>query len=68
MMEERLNSKLLEKKSDHSHAENENVDTHYQKGFWPKIDGVAEHTQMLTHIMREAKRHQRSIVITLLEP
>ena len=35
--------------------------------FWPTIDGVAEHTQVLSHVIRDAKRHQRSIVITLLD-
>src|SRR6218665_2394306 len=31
------------------------VDRRIQKGFWPAVDGVAEHTQMLTHIIRDAK-------------
>ena len=47
--------------------ENGFVDKHIQKGFWPTIDGVAEHTQVLSHVIRDAKRHQRSIVITLLD-
>ena len=47
--------------------ENNYIDKHVQKGFWPKIDGVAEHTQLLTNLMKDAKRNQRSIVITLLD-
>ena len=43
------------------------VDKKIQKGFWPTIDGVAEHTQVLSHVIRDAKRNQRSIVITLLD-
>ena len=43
------------------------VDRKIQKGFWPTIDGVAEHTQVLSHVIRDAKRNQRSIVITLLD-
>ena len=47
--------------------ENGFLDKKIQKGFWPRIDGVAEHTNVLTHLLREAKRHQRSIVVTLLD-
>ena len=43
------------------------VDKHIQKGFWPTIDGVAEHTQVLSHVIQDAKRHQRSSVIALLD-
>ena len=50
------------------YLENNNyVDKHVQKGFWPSVDGVFEHTKMLTQLMKEAKRHQRTIVITLLD-
>ena len=47
--------------------DNEYVDKHVQKGFWPSVDGVYEHTQMLAHMMREAKRHQRTLIVTLLD-
>ena len=47
--------------------ENNYIDKHVQKGFWPRIDGVAEHTQVLTNLMKDAKRNQRSIVVTLLD-
>ena len=36
-------------------------------GFWPAVDGVAEHTQVLTHILRDAKLHQRSVTVVLLD-
>jgi len=38
-----------------------------QKGFWPGVDGVTEHLQLLTHMIKDAKRHQRSLVVTLLD-
>ena len=43
------------------------IDRKIQKGFWPKVDGVSEHTEQLTHIITDAKRHSRSIVVTLLD-
>ena len=47
--------------------ENGYIDKHSQKEFWPSIDGVAEHTSQLTFLMKDAKLHQRSIIITLLD-
>ena len=47
--------------------ENKFVDKRIQKGFWPTLDGVFEHTQMLTQLLNEARRHQRSIIVTLLD-
>jgi hypothetical protein len=38
-----------------------------QKGFWPGVDGVSEHSELLTHVMRDAKRYQRTVVVTLLD-
>ena len=46
---------------------NNYIEKHYQKGFWPAVDGVAEHTQVLTHILRDAKLHQRSVTVVLLD-
>jgi len=46
---------------------NKYIDTNIQKGFWPACDGISEHMELLTHLMKDAKRHQRSITITLLE-
>jgi Reverse transcriptase (RNA-dependent DNA polymerase) len=48
-------------------SDNDYIDTHIQKGFWPKCDGISEHPELLTHIMKNAKRTQRSIVISLLD-
>ena len=31
------------------------------------MDGVTDHTELLTHIMSDAKRHSRGLVITLLD-
>ena len=39
----------------------------YPKSFVPKISGTLEHTELLSHIIRDAKRKQRSLVITLLD-
>ena len=46
---------------------NNMIDKKHQKGFWPSVDGVGEHTETLTHVIREAKRHQNSLVVTLLD-
>ena len=31
------------------------------------MDAVSEHCEHLSHIMRDSKRHQRSLVVTLLD-
>ncbi len=46
---------------------NKYLDTEIQKGFWPGRDGLAEHSELLTHIMRDAKLHQRAISIAALD-
>ena len=46
---------------------NNYIEKHHQKGFWPAVDGVAEHTQVLTHILRDAKLHQRAVTVVLLD-
>jgi hypothetical protein len=48
-------------------ADNKYLDTDIQKGFWPGCDGLSKHSELLTHIMREAKRHQRSISVTTID-
>ena len=47
--------------------QNKYIDRKIQKGFWPKVDGVSEHTELLTHIVTDAKRHSRNLVVTLLD-
>ena len=46
---------------------NDFIDEKIQKGFWPKSDGVSEHSEMLGHIIRDAKKRSRSVIITLLD-
>jgi len=43
------------------------IDTTIQKGFWPGADGVTEHNQLLTHIIKDVKRHQRTLIVTLID-
>jgi len=46
---------------------NNYLDQKIQKGFWKGTDGVTEHTEVLVHMLREAKRRQGSIIVTLLD-
>ena len=46
---------------------NEYIDRKIQKGFWPRVDGVTEHTELLSHIMTDAKRNNRSLIVTLMD-
>ena len=48
-------------------SQNNYLDMKKQKGFWPGIDGVSEHTEILTHLIKDAKIHSRSLIITLLD-
>ena len=48
-------------------SKNEYIGQKIQKGFWPKIDGVTEHTELLSHMMADAKRNNRSMIITLMD-
>ena len=48
-------------------SQNKLIDQKHQKGFWPSVDGVGEHTETLTHVIREAKRRQNGLVVTLLD-
>ena len=43
------------------------LDQSIQKGFCSRLNGVTEHTELLTHIMKDSKRHNRSLVVTLLD-
>src|SRR6267154_2497979 len=38
-----------------------------QKGFTQGQDGVSEHSELLNHILKDAKRHQRSLFVVLLD-
>ena len=48
-------------------VDNKFLDQNLQKGFWKGVDGVTEHTELLAHMLRDAKRKQRSIIISLLD-
>ena len=48
-------------------TENHYLQKNIQKGFEKGIDGVTEHTEMLSHIIHTAKRENRSICISLLD-
>ena len=48
-------------------SQNKLINQEHQKGFWPLVDGVGEHTETLTHVIREAERHQNGLVVTLLD-
>ena len=43
------------------------IEQRIQKGFIPGISGNYEHTAHLAHLIRQAKRKQRSLVVTLLD-
>ena len=43
------------------------IESSIQKGFTAGVDGVTEHTELLDHLMKTAKREKRSICVTLLD-
>ena len=48
-------------------TKNHYIERNMQKGFWRGVDGVTEHTEMLAHLIKSAKREQRSLVVCLLD-
>ena len=46
---------------------NNYIETNVQKGFTPGMTGTYEHTAQLAHIIWQAKKKQRSLVVTLLD-
>ena len=48
-------------------AKNNYIECNIQKGFWPGLSGTIEHTELLTHIINQAKTKQRQLVITLFD-
>ena len=46
---------------------NDYIETSIQKGFTPGMSRTFEHTAHLAHLIRQAKRNQRSLVVTLLD-
>ena len=47
--------------------DNEFIEKNIQKGFWSNLSGSIEHTELMTHLINNAKRHQRSLVISLID-
>ena len=48
-------------------ANNNYIETNIQKGFWSGLSGTVEHTELLTHIVKQAKTKQRQLVVTLFD-
>ena len=46
---------------------NKIIESNLQKGFWDNISGCVEHTETLTHTINQARKKQRSLIITLLD-
>jgi len=38
-----------------------------QKCFWPGVDGVTEHTELLNYLLRHQKKNKRDIYVILLD-
>jgi len=43
------------------------IDTNTRKGFWPGVDGVTEHIEVLQHVMHSLKKLKRDVYIILLD-
>jgi len=43
------------------------LDTSMQKGFWPGVDGVTEHTELLSYLLSHQKKLKRDIYVVLLD-
>ena len=46
---------------------NKFIESNLQKGFWDNISGCVEHTKTLTHIINDARKKQKSLIIALLD-
>ena len=46
---------------------NKFVECNIQKGFWAGISGTIEHTELITHLIQNAKKKQRQLVISLFD-
>ena len=46
---------------------NKFIECDIQKGFWTGLSGTIEHTELLTHIIKNAKKKQRQLVVTLFD-
>ena len=43
------------------------IDTGMQKGFWPGINGVTEHIELLSYLLSHQKKLKRDIFVVLLD-
>src|SRR5712675_2005339 len=43
------------------------IDTSMQKGFWPGINGVTEHTELLSYLLTHQKKQKRDMYVVLLD-
>jgi len=43
------------------------IDTSMQKGFWPGINGVTEHIELLSYLLLHQKKYKRDIYVVLLD-
>ena len=48
-------------------SESKYIETNLQKGFWNNISGAVEHTELLNYIINHSRKHQRDLVITLID-
>ena len=46
---------------------NEYIETDLQKGFWSELSGTVEHTELLSHLVKHARKKQKQLVVTLLD-
>jgi len=46
---------------------NDLVDTKMQKGFWPGVNGITEHVELMKYLLKIQKRHKRDIYVILLD-
>ena len=60
-------SSILKQRMFNFLSDNKYLDKNIQKGFWPRIDGVTEHNELLTHLILDSRKHTRSLIITLLD-
>jgi len=46
---------------------NSSIDMKMQKGFWPGVNGVTEHIELLKYLIQHQKKNKREIYIILLD-
>ena len=46
---------------------NQYIESHYQKGFMPGMNGTFEHIAAMNHIVNHSRKQQQSVTITLID-